>query len=616
MINYWEHKWRHACALGGGLLIWHIDDHGSQGDTTVPLHHQRDIECADGLWDSTGAWPESADPDPERGRDNLDFWPGEFMIDDSLWVLEHNGNSGDSTDVFFGGNNDWFDGMSNPNSNGYDASGAQTVSSHVAVVDVRRSTEDTTVMIATLLVNNWFGHITQNTTWGPGTYVITGDVTVDPGVTLTILPGTKVKFWPLMDNQCGGVDTNRCELIVEGTLVANGTWDNLICFMPTVEPRDPAAWYGIRFRPNSLGSARYCVIEHGYCGITADGSNLSLIAESSIRYNEFAGILVYECSPSIRNNDIYFNGIYGISTKASNSYIDSNTLDHNLRYGIVSAVSSGWIVSNRITQSEFAPMSTDYGIKLNDAGPDLHLVGNYVSDYYQGGIACSDVGEVEMTEDSVISSGYYGMYCLNSNPVVTQTGIIGHDVGVYCIENSYPTLGWIVGPDTVGGKNSIHDNRKYHVANCNESQIPEDFVKAEVNWWGTSPPDPDKFYGLVDYIPWLEDPPGGGGGAQSAPAASLVPAAHGLSPAFPNPFRSATAIRYQLPKACHVTLKVYDMTGRLVKMLVDDNKKPGYYQIAWEGGEDGSRAKIASGVYFCRMQAGDYKSVKKLIVLR
>lgn len=83
----------------------------------------------------------------------------------------------------------------------------------------------------------------------------------------------------------------------------------------------------------------------------------------------------------------------------------------------------------------------------------------------------------------------------------------------------------------------------------------------------------------------------------------------------PNPCREFTIINYQLPKPASTVLRIYDMSGRLVRTLVDDEKEPGSHTVTWDGkGENG--LPVATGVYFCRLSAGELSAMKKLVVLR
>ena len=83
-----------------------------------------------------------------------------------------------------------------------------------------------------------------------------------------------------------------------------------------------------------------------------------------------------------------------------------------------------------------------------------------------------------------------------------------------------------------------------------------------------------------------------------------------LSQNYPNPFNPSTVISYQLPVVRYVTLKIYDVLGREVATLVDEKKPPGTYNVKFDG------TRFASGVYFCRMTAGNYVSMRKLLLLK
>ncbi|MDD3643860.1 MAG: FlgD immunoglobulin-like domain containing protein [Candidatus Krumholzibacteria bacterium] len=83
----------------------------------------------------------------------------------------------------------------------------------------------------------------------------------------------------------------------------------------------------------------------------------------------------------------------------------------------------------------------------------------------------------------------------------------------------------------------------------------------------------------------------------------------------PNPFNPATTIEYSLHSTGHVSLRVYDVAGRLLRTLVDGERSAGRHQIVWNGTGD-SGAPVASGVYFCRLKAGPYERTRKMILLR
>jgi hypothetical protein len=82
----------------------------------------------------------------------------------------------------------------------------------------------------------------------------------------------------------------------------------------------------------------------------------------------------------------------------------------------------------------------------------------------------------------------------------------------------------------------------------------------------------------------------------------------------PNPFADATTIPYQLAEERDVRIRVYDVLGRRVATLVDGRREAGLHHLTWR--PERGRSALASGVYFCRMRAGDYRATRKLVVVR
>jgi photosystem II stability/assembly factor-like uncharacterized protein len=82
-----------------------------------------------------------------------------------------------------------------------------------------------------------------------------------------------------------------------------------------------------------------------------------------------------------------------------------------------------------------------------------------------------------------------------------------------------------------------------------------------------------------------------------------------LAQNFPNPFNATTTIRYELPRASTVSLKIFNVLGQLVETLVNESKGSGSFRVQWN-------ASVPSGVYFCRMQAGTFTGTKKLLLLK
>ena len=108
----------------------------------------------------------------------------------------------------------------------------------------------------------------------------------------------------------------------------------------------------------------------------------------------------------------------------------------------------------------------------------------------------------------------------------------------------------------------------------------------------------------------------------------VAPKAYALSPNYPNPFNPVTTIAYSIPEpdsrlsrtvseaaVVKCRLFVYNLLGQRVKILVDEVKAPGRHKVQWDGtNEDGRR--IANGIYFYRLMAGDFVRTRKMLLLR
>jgi len=84
---------------------------------------------------------------------------------------------------------------------------------------------------------------------------------------------------------------------------------------------------------------------------------------------------------------------------------------------------------------------------------------------------------------------------------------------------------------------------------------------------------------------------------------------------YPNSFNPLTQIKYDLPEASHVQLFIYDILGREVTALVNEVQEPGYRSITWHG-TDAFGRNVGAGMYFYSIQAGDFRQVKKMVLLK
>jgi hypothetical protein len=108
---------------------------------------------------------------------------------------------------------------------------------------------------------------------------------------------------------------------------------------------------------------------------------------------------------------------------------------------------------------------------------------------------------------------------------------------------------------------------------------------------------------------------------QPRPISNSVPKSFQLEQNYPNPFNATTVIKYHLKAAGAVSnqiptsLRIYNVKGELVKILVRQNQNPGIYQISWDGKNEEGQV-VSSGVYFYLLEAGEKKEAKKMVLLK
>ncbi len=91
---------------------------------------------------------------------------------------------------------------------------------------------------------------------------------------------------------------------------------------------------------------------------------------------------------------------------------------------------------------------------------------------------------------------------------------------------------------------------------------------------------------------------------------SSIPTEYKLHQNYPNPFNPTTVIRYQVPVRGFVMLKIFDMLGREVTTLVNEERSPGYYEMIFDG------KNLSSGIYFYRMESEKFSATKRLMLLK
>ncbi|NJD21056.1 MAG: T9SS type A sorting domain-containing protein [Melioribacter sp.] len=95
-----------------------------------------------------------------------------------------------------------------------------------------------------------------------------------------------------------------------------------------------------------------------------------------------------------------------------------------------------------------------------------------------------------------------------------------------------------------------------------------------------------------------------------------IPTEFKLEGNFPNPFNPTTIIRYQLSSISNVQLKVYDILGKEIATLVNEEQLPGEHNITFDSGKIPNANQLTSGIYFYRIQAGEYSATGKMVLLK
>ena len=261
------------------------------------------------------------------------------------------------------------------------------------------------------------GPLSGNETWS-GVVTVTGDVTVPSGVLLTINAGTTVKFTALNDDQGGGDNTSRSELIVQGSLSAEGTESQPIRFTSTAQTPAAGNWHGIRMvtatRNESL-TLRHCVIEYSNLGLDARGTTFSgtyVIDHSTIQYTAGNGVYIdarsgSNPSLSVTNSAITGNGGYGIYTYVQDAgtvlagTITANAVTGNgsngiylyaNSYGTNAMTVSGNRVSGNATYGIYAQNDQTYGYRSEYDVTDNEIYNNNGGVGFYGKFSNSDVG--------------------------------------------------------------------------------------------------------------------------------------------------------------------------------------------------------------------------------
>ena len=348
---------------------------------------------------------------------------------------------------------------------------------------------------------------------------------------------------------------------------------------------------------------------------------------------------LFNSNPDIIRNIIVNNGgVFGgaIYCWESSPNISQNSISENEAFAEDASGFGGGICC----RSSSSPLISNNTIKINSANnggaifcgqnSNPRVTGNIIYGNYAdtgGGFACE--GSHPALSNNTISMNVAwqggGIYCeFVSNPVITNTILWANSAEynqeIWADTSSALTITYCDIQDTLWpGEGNIDvdplfrdpENGDFHLMStaCGD---PDDSPCIDAG-------SPDIIDSLLD-CSWglgtiLSDMGAYGGGDSTMVGIDddkepEVPIRFGLSQNYPNPFNALTIIRYSLPSASDVTIEIFDILGRRVETLVQGEQPAGYHQVVWDAENQ------SSGMYFYRIQAGEYIETRKMVLLK
>jgi len=149
-------------------------------------------------------------------------------------------------------------------------------------------------------------------------------------------------------------------------------------------------------------------------------------------------------------------------------------------------------------------------------------------------------------------------------------------------------------PDTQNSETWPFDSPQYLLMNIAiEPSVTSSFIESEME---------------IDYVRVYE-------ASMLSTQTQTVPVYFNVFQNFPNPFNPITTLKYDLPEDSFVEITIYDMLGNVVNNLVNRNQRRGYKSVQWNATNDQGQP-VSTGVYLYRIEAGDYRQTKKMILLK
>ena len=299
-----------------------------------------------------------------------------------------------------------------------------------------------------------------------------------------------------------------------------------------------------------------------------------------------SGAYINVFAPSGGVNNAILDNIRGIAYKPNNNLLVCNASGASSNR-IQEFDTAGVFVASFISTNVSSPFgilyrTTDILISNSSGGADITkftFSGTFIADFYNGANIAFAQQMYQLPDGRVIVAGFSspsGLILLDSNGnyIRTLTGVTGNR-GVYLLDN---------------GNYLTTNGTGVHEIDSTTGNLVRTITT------GSS------FQYASTYIP--------GGVVSVGNEIGNIPKTFKLYNNYPNPFNPVTNIKFTVPKDGNVSLKIYDMLGRLVDVYMDGFIQAGYYNAEVDG------TKLTSGVYFYTLKADDYSETKKMLLIK
>lgn len=212
-------------------------------------------------------------------------------------------------------------------------------------------------------------------------------------------------------------------------------------------------------------------------------------------------------------------------------------------------------------------------------------------DFHGARASGGDYPDISIDEEKVPTGGLFELNAFDVSPVMGE-GIYTY-VSIDSTNSSFQGAG--MGLECIGGDFGVIvlNFPLYYMDSLEAQELMENAMES---------------FGEEPYLYVDKDLPGGRPG---------VPQVFSLGQNYPNPFNPSTTIHYSIPGSANerVSLKIYDLRGRLVRTVVDEVKRPGAYLVHWDGRDDRGE-EVGSGIFLYTIRAGNFKSTKRMTIIR